>query len=145
MFTHLSHTSLQWNHRGSSKCQRSNYHHLDTQGCLQKGQGRGEMESNTQETATHQLLTRVPMYWWYKLCQCTNGDRDDLSCCGTDRTSLQLTQLLFTVQPSVSRRTHTGAAVANARATVLTEAGCIREEEENALTVQQMNTVKSNH
>ena len=103
------------------------------------------MESTTKETATYQLLTRVPMYWWYKLCQCTNGDRDDLSCCGTDRTSLQLTQLLFTVQPSVSSRAHTGAAVGNARATVHTEAGCIREEEENALTVQQMNTVKSNH
>ena len=77
---------------------------------------------------THQMLTRVPMYWWYKLCQCTNGNRDDLSCCGTDRRSLQLTQLLFTVQPSVSRRTHTGAAVANARATVLTEAVWIDEE-----------------
>ena len=59
--------------------------------------------------------------------------------------SLQLTQLLFTVQPSVSSRTHTGAAVVNARATVQTEAGCIGEEEENALTVQQMNAVKSNH
>ena len=100
------------------------------------------MESTTQETATYQMLTRVPMYWWYKLCQCTNGDRDDLSCCGTDRTSLQLTQLLFTVQPSVSRRTHTGAAVVNARATVLTEAVCIGEEEENALTVRQVNNVK---
>ena len=57
----------------------------------------------------------------------------------------QLTQLLFTVQPSVSSRAHTGAAVADARATILTEAGCIREEEENALTVQQMNNVQSNH
>ena len=41
---------------------------------------------------------------------------------------LQLTQLLFTVQPSVSRRTHTGAGVVNARATILTEAVWIGEE-----------------
>ena len=62
-------------------------------------------------------------------CQCTNGDRDDLSCCGTSKTShiLQLTQLLFTVQPSVSSRAHTGAAVGDARATIQTGAGCIGE------------------
>ena len=104
------------------------------------------MESNTQETATYQMLTRVPIvYWWYKLCQCTNGDRDDLSCCGTDRTSLQLTQLLFTVQPSVSRRTHTGAGVVNARATILTEAVWIGEEGGQCLKYSQVNNIKSNH
>ena len=104
------------------------------------------MESATQETATYQLLTSVPIvYRWYKPCQCTNGDRDDLSCCGTDRTSLQLTQLLFTVQPSVSRRTHTGAGVVNARATILTEAVWIGEEGGECFNCSASEQRKENH
>ena len=58
---------------------------------------------------------------------------------------LQLTQLLFTVQPSVSRRTHTGAGVVNARATILTEAVWIGEEGGECFNCLASEQRKENH